>query len=156
MLIDGLNPETSAAEIEEMRNSFHQLEDLVGLLARYSVMENLFYQSPNLTLTDEYRIGLVDLCVAILTYFAHAFMAARIHVKDPKDEKEMAIESIRRRNDLINEVKDHDKACQGFRVIVEAEEESYSDIEDVEMEGLSGNDIGGKCQKIPCNDVMTG
>ncbi|KIN03186.1 hypothetical protein OIDMADRAFT_52983 [Oidiodendron maius Zn] len=146
VLIDIPNLEISVAEIEEMRNSFHQLEDLVGLLARYAVMENLFYQSPTLTLTDEYQTSLVGLCVTILTYFAHAFMAARIHVKDPRDEKEMAIESSRRRNDFFNEVKDHDKACQGFRVIVEAEGKNYSDIEDVEMEGVSGSDIGGTCQ----------
>jgi hypothetical protein len=154
-LVHTTNPEINAAEIEQMRNSFQQVDGLVGLLARYAVMENLFHQSPTLTLTDEYRNALLDLCVAILTYFAHAFTGAQTHLKDPKDEKVTVIESSKICEDLIDEIKVKDKACQGFRVVVEVEEESDSEIEDVEMEDVSDvSDVSGESQEgIPCNEV---
>ena len=111
-----------------------QLQNLVGLLARYAVMENLYQQSGGLALTDEYRNGLKDLCITILQYFGHAFEIIR---DVGKEELRPGFAKNRERCDkLIDEIKKKDKACQGFRVVIEADEQSDTESEDADIEDV--------------------
>jgi hypothetical protein len=134
-LISTHGTETSTVEIENISKSFHQLDDLVGLLARYAVMQNLYYNLPVVTLTAEYRRALLDICVAIVTYFAHAFTVARI-LRDPQGEQEKAAESRNRCDELIGIIKEKDQASRRFRVVVAVDEKSETEVQDVESRPL--------------------
>lgn len=111
----------SEVEFENILKTFQQLNELVGLLARYAVMENLYHQLPAFRLTEEYRAALRDICVAIVTYFAHAFTVAHI-LRDPEGDREKAAESRRKCEELIETIKEKDEAGRRFRVVVEADE----------------------------------
>jgi hypothetical protein len=95
-------------------------------------MENLYHQGPSLTLTPEYENGLQDLCFAILQYFGNAFIVAR---SIGKELSESGYKNRERCDVLIEQIKEKDRRCQGFRVIVEADDnDDESDntvIEDV-------------------------
>ena len=120
------------ADFEAIAKSFQQLQDLDGLLARYAVMENLYHQNASLALTLEYRNGLQDLCVTILQYFGNALVVAR---NAGKEESTSVVESRQSCNVLIDDIKEKDKACQRFRVVVDAD--GQSDTEDAEIEHVS-------------------
>jgi hypothetical protein len=121
-------------DFEAMAKSFQQLQDLVGLLARYAVMENLYHQNASLTLTPEYRNGLQDLCITILQYFGNALVVAR---GNGKEESTSVVECQKSCDALIDEIKEKDKACQGFCVMVDADEQSDTESEDTEIQHAS-------------------
>lgn len=120
-------------DVEAITKSFQQLQDLAGLLARYAVMENLYHQNASLTLTPEYRNGLQGLCISILQYFGNAIIVVRAA---GKEESTSVVESRKNCDVLINEIKEKDKACQGFRVVVDADKESDTESEDTEIEDV--------------------
>jgi len=119
-----------------MSKSFNQLQDIVAIIARYAVMENLYQQSGSaLSLKPEYQSALLSLCSTIFEYFAVSFTLGRASMKFDKTDEEMAA-LIRSSEQLMETIKGKDKASQGFRVIVEAKEESESDSE-AEFEDVS-------------------
>lgn len=131
---DFIRPET----IEWTRQSFSQLQDIVGVIARYAVMENLYQKSGSaLSLKPAYESALLSLCSKILEYFAVSITLARETRENPKyehtsEEKQRFVDVCEQ---LVRTIREMDGECQGFRVVVEAREESRSpsetEIEDV-------------------------
>ena len=97
-------------------------------------MENLYHQGTSFALTPKYQNDLQDLCVTVLQYFGNAIVVAR---GAGKEESTLVVGSRKRCDGLIDEVKEKDKACQGFRIVVEADEESSIGSEDSEIEDVS-------------------
>ena len=133
-LLETWDPSLPDTDIEAITKSFQQLQDLAGLLARYAVMQNLYHQNESLTLTPEYRNGLQDLCITILQYFGNALVVAR---GTRKEESTSVIESRKSCDILIDKIREKDKACQGFHVVVDADEQSDTMSEDAEIEDVS-------------------
>lgn len=127
--------------------AFAQLQDLVAIIARYSVMENLYQQSGSaLSLKHEYRSALVSLCTTILEYFALSFKLGRAMAGSDSMTEEMQglINTCGR---LTETIRDKDMACQSFRVVVETKMESEGEIEDMsddswEEVGISSSEHG--------------
>ncbi|RDL41867.1 uncharacterized protein BP5553_01846 [Venustampulla echinocandica] len=138
------NPPTSlsADSVSSLTTAFQQLQEIGGIVARYAVMENLYNQKgASLTLRPEYQASLLDLCVTILQYFSHAFVFAKVFGDTAGESQPLVQASVRRRDELVEEIKEKDKACQGFRVLVEAGEYSDSDSEELDddVSDESGN-----------------
>ena len=116
--------------------AFTQLQDIVAIIARYAVMENLYQQSGSaLSLKDEYQSALLSLCSTLLEYFALSFKLGRaVAGSDSMTEEIQGL--INACGQLIETVRDKDMACQSFRVVVEAKMESDSESEG-EIEDVS-------------------
>ena len=129
--------------MEIIKTSFVCLQDIVGIIARYAVMENLYHQTGgalSLSLKPEYQTSLVALCTAVLQFFAVSFELGRkfsqININGKHGEEEL----VKRCGDLVNDIKKMDRECQGFRVVVDAvleNDDSSSDDMDAEIEGAS-------------------
>jgi hypothetical protein len=126
----------SQEAIEVTNKAFAQLQDLGAIIARYSVMENLYQQSVSgLSLKQEYQSELLSLCTTLLEYFALSFKLGR--AMDGSDSMAEEIQGlINACGQLTDTVRDKDKACQDFRVVVETKMESESESER-EIEDLS-------------------
>jgi hypothetical protein len=108
---------------------FAQIQDIVAIIARYSVMENLYQQSGSaLSLKHEYQSALLSLCTTLLEYFALSFKLGRAMAGSDSMTEEMQ-GLINACGQLIETVRDKDMACQSFRVVVEAKMESDSESE---------------------------
>jgi hypothetical protein len=141
-------PET----MQMLKTSFTNLQDMVAIIARYAVMDNLYHQTRSalsLSLKPEYQSSLVGLCSTVLQFFATSFELGRklsqINVGGKHGEEEL----LKRCGELINEIKKMDRECQGFRVLVDTVREESSDsgsedigIEDVSDEGWEVVDAG--------------
>jgi hypothetical protein len=103
-------------------SKFSQLQDIVAIIARYAVMENL-YQGSRLSLKPEYRPVLLSLCSSILECFAASSTFARSLMEQEKmpEEKNLQVENC---DQLMEPIKEEDKACQSFRSVVKAKDES--------------------------------
>ena len=104
---------------------------IVSIVARYSVMENLYHRNSGMRLHSDYQKSLLDLCTLILQYFATAF-ESWLHHPAQKLEFEKC-------SKLIDSIKELDRTCQRFTVTVEMEgdeleSESDGDIEDISDE----------------------
>jgi hypothetical protein len=126
--------------------AFTQLQDIVAIIARYAVMENLYQQSGNaLSLKLEYQSALLSLCTTILGYFAVAFALGRAlsSLDNTTALKNSEFADICER--LMEEIRVKDRACHGFRVVVEAKEksetESEAEIEDVSDDSWEDIDL---------------
>lgn len=116
--------------------SLTELQEIVGIIARYAVMENLYQQSGGaLSLKSEYKDELFSLCSTILEYFS-AFFA--LNDKIYEDHEDLPTKS-KRCEELAETIRAKDKACKGFRVVVDMKEESDndSDSEEAEIDDLS-------------------
>lgn len=122
--------------ISTITNAFTQLQEIVAIVARYAVMENLYHQSGSaLSLKSQYRSSLLYLCSTILEYFSVSLTLGRAIKDDDSTAKER-----QRLGDgceqLILSIREKDQACQRFQVIVEAREEAKSES-DTEIEDVS-------------------
>jgi hypothetical protein len=118
------------------------------MIARYTVMENLYYQNPTMTLRADYKAALLALCGKILQWFVAAF---KVDIERFLAQSELtSIDNST--NAMWEEIKAMDQACQKFTVVVEATEddseseddvaetpESDADIEDVSDESTDKN-----------------
>jgi hypothetical protein len=97
-------------------------------------MENLYQQSgSSLSLKPGYQSALLSLCSTLLEYFAVSFTLGRA-MTDFSSTIEDNQEFIDACKQLMGTIKEKDRECQGFRVVVEAEEnesESEAEVEDV-------------------------
>ncbi|KAE8441461.1 hypothetical protein EG329_004954 [Mollisiaceae sp. DMI_Dod_QoI] len=133
-----------------LKTSYSHLEDIVAIIARYAVMENLYQQSGGaLSLKPEYRSALISLCSTILEYFAAAFELA--HTEGTRENG--SEEELQKCTFLVELIRQKDAACQGFKVVVDTKEESSdeseSESEEVEVEDVSDADW----ERIECGDV---
>lgn len=126
--------ETSiTADVESISESFQHFQELVGLLTRYAVMENLYNQNAALTLTPSYETDLQDLCATILRYNGHAiFIASGVG----KWDSESAQGGREGGETLIGEIIEKDKVCRAVRVVLESDEDSDVESEDAEVEDV--------------------
>jgi hypothetical protein len=117
-----------------MNKSFSQLQDVVAIIARYAVMENLYQQSGSpLSLKPEYQSALLSLSSTVLEYFASAFTLGR-SLMNPYHGNKYQTPLVESCEKLMATIKEKDRACQGFRVVVEVKEsasESEAEVEDM-------------------------
>ncbi|KAE9381909.1 hypothetical protein N431DRAFT_393601 [Stipitochalara longipes BDJ] len=112
-----------------IKNAHTQLQEVVAIIARYAVMENLYHRSGSaLSLTSEYRSSLLYLCSTILEYFSVSVTLGRaIHGFDSTAGEQRRL--ITACEQLMITIREKDHACQRFQVVVEAREESKSESE---------------------------
>lgn len=100
---------------------FGQLEGITGIIARYSIMENLYRQTRGVSLESDYEAALIELCCKILSWFNLAFVLC-----DSPFDPQVIATCVK----LWTSIRESDHACQGFHITVEAESEgSTSDME---------------------------
>jgi hypothetical protein len=129
--------------------SLTQLTEITALIARYAVMENLYQKSPDLTLKPEYQESLLGMCKAMLSYFGNVFEVYRGIKTDTseggmnqavftQEMKDGLLEELRGRcRENLEEVRELDQKCRGFKVEVDSGEgENWSD-DVVELEDES-------------------
>ena len=141
-------PET----MQMLKTSFTNLQDIVAIIARYAVMENLYHQTGSalsLSLKPEYQSSLVSLCTTVLQFFATSFELGRKLSQINIDGKHGEEQLVKRCDELVNEIKKMDRQCQGFRVLANTVREESGDsgsedvvIEDVSDEGWEVVDAG--------------
>jgi hypothetical protein len=106
----------------------------VGIIARYTVMENLYQQSGGaLSLKPEYKIELLSLCTTILEYFSASFTLAR-KIADSSGDLQT---KFQRCEELAEKIRAEDKACQSFRIVIDMRKDSDSDSEEADIEDVS-------------------
>jgi len=123
------------------------LLQITSLIARYSVMENLYLSSPTLTLNPEYRIKLLNLCTTMLKFFALSFNSFQ---KAPGGDAAQKIETV------MSEIELLDEGCRGFRVLCSADEgdadgsgdEEIGGVEDVTETDESGSESDASWEAI--------
>jgi hypothetical protein len=151
---------SSQCEVPEtmqiLKTSFTNLQDIVAIIARYAVMENLYHQTGSalsLSLKPEYQSSLVALCTTVLQFFAASFDLGRNLSQINIGEKHGEEELVKRCGELINEIKKMDRECQGFRVLVDTvrEESDDSGSEDVGIE-----DVGDESWEVVDAGVIRG
>jgi hypothetical protein len=128
--------------MQMLKTSFTNLQDIVAIIARYAVMENLYHQTGStlsLSLKPEYQSSLLGLCSAVLQFFATSFELGRELSQINMGGKHGEEELVKRCDELVNEIKNMDRECQGFRVLVDTarEESDDSGSEDVDFEDVS-------------------
>jgi hypothetical protein len=130
-------PSTPEMDLSSITRTFSQLSDIVSIIARYAVMENLYSQTPHMTLRSDYRAALIDLCVCILHWFSNAFMLVRPPEDDPSDLSTRRALS----ESLWDDIKQVDLACQKFTVVVEAK--AYESEDEGNSTQASENEAAG-------------
>lgn len=97
-------------------------------------MENLYQQSGGaLSLKPEYKTELLSLCTHIFEYFSVSFTLLK---KLPGTNVDLLADS-EQCIELVEQIRLRDKACQGFKVVVDMKEESDSDSEEADIEDVS-------------------
>lgn len=76
-------------------------------------MENLYHQTPSLTVRPDYQAALIELCVSILEYFG------LVAVKSISLGNEVQENSFKESDELFQVIKDRNAKCQKFSVAVE-------------------------------------
>jgi len=124
----------TASAISAIIQSLNQLQEIVGIIARYTVMENLYQQSGGaLSLKPEYKIELLSLCTTILEYFSASFAIAKKTAYRIEDEQT----NLKIFEELMAKIRAKDKACQGFMVVVDIKEDSGIDSEELDVGHMS-------------------
>jgi len=113
----------------------NSLLDIVGLVARYAVMENLYQANGGMTLKDEYRAELIGLCMKILEFFVG--MERLITRLGDKEESE-AMDNLKK---MVANIKKSDEKCRGFKVTVE-------EVDDEKHETHSESGSGSSIEEL--------
>lgn len=104
----------SVEEIEKEGTILTALADLATLVARYTVMENMYQNWPGMTLEPNYEKSLVSLCVHVLT-----FLEMVLRSEDAIDlAQTLSVEMVK-----INEA---DATCRAFKITIMQEMSSHS------------------------------
>ncbi|KAH6691190.1 hypothetical protein BKA61DRAFT_663282 [Leptodontidium sp. MPI-SDFR-AT-0119] len=159
--------------ISVLETSFSRLQEIVHIIARYAVMENLYQQSitsgtnTTLSLKPEYQSSLLSLCSSILEWFAASYGIGKIVVGvgsgDLAGVGALAIlgeldEKMRVCGELMKVVREKNRGCQIFRVEVDVNEEDGGDGEsegvDTDMEDVE--DVSdASWEEIGEDDIMS-
>ncbi|PVH76626.1 hypothetical protein DL98DRAFT_517842 [Cadophora sp. DSE1049] len=151
-----------------LSTSFSQLQEIVHIIARYAVMENLYQQSitsgtstsTTLSLKPEYQSSLLSLCSSILEWFAASYNIGKIviGVSNGYLAGVGALpvlgelnEKVVQCGELMVVIREKNRGCQIFRVEVDVKEESGSDGEndDTDVEDVSD----GSWEEIGEDDI---
>jgi hypothetical protein len=119
----------SSTYFDNIVEIYSQLEGIAGITARYAVMETLYRQARGMSLQSDYQAALIRLCCEILKWFATAFS-----VSGPFS----VLRGLNVSGKLWATIKDMDRACQKFKIIVEAPgDDIQSDVdEDIPSEAI--------------------
>ena len=137
-----------------LETSFSQLQEIVHIIARYAVMENLYQQSitsgtsnsTTLSLKPEYQSSLLSLCSSILEWFAASYRIGNIVVEvsncDMANVGKLAVlgeldEKVAQCGELMVAIRKKNMGCQVFRVEVDAKDESGNEDDDSDIEDVS-------------------
>jgi len=117
--VQSIESKTLQAEhLNSVAETFSQLSHITSMIARYAVMENLYYRNPTMELRPDYKVALLELCGKILHWFANSFSLVKSMQYNSTDLSTLNMLSV----SLWEEIKKMDAACQRFAVIVEAKE----------------------------------
>src|SRR5438045_3196503 len=93
----------------------HQLSDIVGIIARYAIMENLYSQTLDMTISPDYQSSLIELCSNILCWFSSAFELWEVaHLNEFVEHDTISTITWER-------IKEMDVTCRKFNVTVSTE-----------------------------------
>lgn len=138
-----LFPDLSTISGSRLQEGLLQLLEVIGVVARYAVMENLYLQTPTLTVRQDYEDEMVDMCILILRYIEKSFTTVR---KFAANENENTVSDRLDLSKLIVEMKRKDEMCQKFTVTIEEVDvggsESGSGIEEFESSDEDNPKIG--------------
>lgn len=99
--------------IESIAEIYCQLKDIISVIARYAVMENLYQQTPETSLQSDYKAAIIQLYCEVLKWFHNVLCFRSVyHEKLQKSAK------------LLETIKEMDRACQKFKTSVGANDES--------------------------------
>jgi hypothetical protein len=115
---------------DDVTEIYIQLEGIVGIIARYAIMETLYRQARAMSLEADYREALILLCCGILKWFVNAFTG---------DGPFAGPGGFAVSGKHWTTIQEMDRACQKFRITVDVPDddaESEVDAEDVEDEGI--------------------
>jgi len=99
-------------------------------------METLYRQSSgSLSLKSEYQAALISLCSTILEYFVSAFKMWGILFERELDS--LVKLNVREREDLMGRIREMDRGCQGFKVVVDVDVDDDIESEEGEVEDVS-------------------
>lgn len=124
---------THRSTTQSITKAFQQLQDVVAMIARYAVMEKLYIQTSDaVSVKPEYQKSLISLCTTMLQFFEAAFELAR-HITKLPDNKSVDLGSniqelthqemmLQRCEELLGSIKEQDRKCQAFKVVVETKE----------------------------------
>ncbi|KAK0108890.1 hypothetical protein ONS96_014931 [Cadophora gregata f. sp. sojae] len=149
-----------------VETSFSQLQEIVHIIARYAVMENLYQQSitsgtsTTLSLKPEYQSSLLSLCSSILEWFAASYDIGHTVVDVSNSGVAGAVasalleeldEKVVKCGELMGVIREKNKGCQIFRVEVdvnddggsedEGENTDVEDVSDASWEEIGEDDI---------------
>jgi len=105
-------------EIKDQEAIFAAIADVAILVARYTVMENMYQNWPGMSLEPNYEKSLISLCIHVLT-----FLEKGLSDQDSTDLARTLSENM----DKINEA---DAICREFKVTVMQEMSDLS-VDDV-------------------------
>ncbi|KAI9048340.1 hypothetical protein LZ554_008132 [Drepanopeziza brunnea f. sp. 'monogermtubi'] len=136
--------------------AFNQLQEIVSIVTRYTVMENLYQQASSsgtqtrLSLKPEYQASLLSLCSSILEWFAASYEVGRIIIDASDGYWIGADEGAKSCEELMKAIRVKSRECQIFRVEVDAEEEggeSWTESDELESD-KEDNGSDGSWQEI--------
>lgn len=127
---------------------------MVGIIARYNVMENLYNSTAaGVAVESNYQYQLVELCMTIFTYFHSAFSVVKALDGGDDDATQQAIdveEKLAGCEVLLELIRKMDKDARGFRILIELNkpEEIESEEASEESETGSGEDEDGEWERV--------
>lgn len=119
---------------EALGQSFSQLQEVVNIISRYAIVENLYRQTSSLVIQENYWEAILDLCVTILRYFVQAFSTAKAIGTDETEEK------LHGYKVLFAEVEAKHEVCKKLSTSLETAK--ISDEEEDEFWSSSGDEGG--------------
>ncbi|KAL2060233.1 hypothetical protein VTL71DRAFT_9628 [Oculimacula yallundae] len=136
-----------------IETTFSQLQEIVQIIARYAVMENLYQQSitsgtnSHLSLKPEYQSTLLSLCTSILEWFASSYgiggIVTGVSNGELKEMGALAVElekKVEGCGALMGIIREKNSRCRIFRVEVDVSEnegDDDSDMADTDVEDAS-------------------
>ncbi|KAH7364706.1 hypothetical protein BKA65DRAFT_143372 [Rhexocercosporidium sp. MPI-PUGE-AT-0058] len=157
--------------ISILETTFSHLQEIVHIIARYAVMENLYQQSiangtnTTLSLKPEYQSSLLSLCSSILEWFAVSYGIGRIVIGTSSGELAgvgaLAVlgeldEKMRECGVMMGVVTEKNMGCRIFRVEVDVSGEEGSEVDgesedaDTDVDGVSD----ASWEEIGEDDIM--
>ncbi|KAH8676531.1 hypothetical protein BGZ60DRAFT_259462 [Tricladium varicosporioides] len=139
----------SNAAISATEDSFLQLLDITGTIARYAVMENLYQQSRGaLSLKEDYQTSLISLCESMIIFFSDTYNQGSCFILGNYSNREW------KGREIVAEIRRKDEACRTFKVVVDMKEESDNDTEATEEEEREDSS-DGSWENVEAGETMT-
>lgn len=110
-------------------------------------MENLYIQSPNMTVRQDYEDEMVAMCVIILRYFEKCFTSFQSLIANKNQD---VMSDMTELTQLVGEMKRKDEVCQKFTVTIDEVDvggsESESGVEEFDSSDEDDISVGERSE----------